>query len=96
MCIRDRLGVLRVVHWGLLLLASYLLIPLLLGFFPPTQVVAEGLRGQIRGVLERLLDGVVAAIPNLLAIVMILLITRLSRVNPLGRLASIKLAGEWI
>jgi len=70
------LGVLRVVHWGLLLLASYLLIPLLLGFFPPTQVVAEGLRGQIRGVLERLLDGVVAAIPNLLAIVMILLITR--------------------
>jgi small-conductance mechanosensitive channel len=71
------LGALRVVHWGLLLLASYLLIPLLLGFFPPTQVVAEGLRGQIRGVLERLLDGVVAAIPNLLAIVMILLITRL-------------------
>jgi len=71
------LRVLRVVHWGLLLLASYLLIPLLLGFFPPTQVVAEGLRGHIRGVLERLLDGVVAAIPNLLAIVVILLITRL-------------------
>ena len=71
------LGVLRVLHWGLLLLASYLLIPLLLGFFPPTQVVAEGLRSHIRRVLERLLDGVVAAIPNLLAIVMILLITRL-------------------
>lgn len=71
------LRVLRLVHWGLLLLASYLLIPLLLGFFPPTQVVAEGLRGHIRGVLERLLDGVVAAIPNLLAIVVILMITRL-------------------
>jgi small-conductance mechanosensitive channel len=71
------LGVLRVLHWGFLLLASYLLIPLLLGFFPPTQVVAEGLRSHIRRVLERLLDGVVAAIPNLLAIVMILLITRL-------------------
>ena len=68
---------LRVVHWGLLLLASYLLIPSLLGFFPPTQMVAEGLRGHIRGVLERLLDGVVAAIPNLLAILLILLITRL-------------------
>jgi len=71
------LRLLRLTHWGLLLLASYLLIPLLLGFFPPTQVVAEGLRAHIRGVLERLLDGVVAAIPNLLAIVVILLITRL-------------------
>ncbi len=71
------LRLLRVLHWGLLLLASYLLIPSLLGFFPPTQMVAEGLRGHIRGVLERLLDGVVAAIPNLLAIVMILLLTRL-------------------
>ena len=71
------LRLLKVVHWGLLLLASYLLIPSLLGFFPPTQMVAEGLRGHIRGVLERLLDGVVAAIPNLLAILLILLITRL-------------------
>jgi small-conductance mechanosensitive channel len=71
------LRVLRVVHWGLLLLASYLLIPSLLGFFPPTQMVAEGLRGHIRGVLEHLLDGVVAAIPSLLAIVVILLLTRL-------------------
>ena len=71
------LRLLRLLHWGLLLLASYLLIPLLLGFFPPTQVVAEGLRGHIRGVFERLLDGMVAAIPNLLAIVVILLITRL-------------------
>jgi len=71
------LRLLRLLHWGLLLLASYLLIPLLLGFFPPTQVVAEGLRGHIRGVLERLLAGMVAAIPNLLSIVVILLITRL-------------------
>jgi hypothetical protein len=31
---------LRVVHWGVLLLASYLMIPLLLGFFPPTQGIA--------------------------------------------------------
>jgi small-conductance mechanosensitive channel len=71
------LWLLRLVHWSLLLLASYLLIPLLLGFFPPTQVVAEGLRGQIRLLLERLLEGVVGSIPNLLAIAVILLLTRL-------------------
>jgi hypothetical protein len=40
--------VVRVLHWGGLLLASYLMIPLLLGFFPPTQGIAEGLRGPIR------------------------------------------------
>ena len=44
------LRLLHLLHWSLLLLASYLLIPLLLGLFPPTQVVAEGLRGHIRGV----------------------------------------------
>ena len=71
------LWLLRLVHGGLLLLASYLLIPLLLGFFPPTQVVAEGLRGQIRRLLERLLEGLVGSIPNLLAIAVILLLTRL-------------------
>ncbi|MEI6616825.1 MAG: mechanosensitive ion channel domain-containing protein [Cyanobium sp. ELA507] len=71
------LRLLRLAHWGLLLLASYLLIPLLLGFFPPTQVIAEGLRGHIRGVLERLLSGAVGAIPNLLAIALILVFTRM-------------------
>jgi len=71
------LWLLRLGHGALLLLASYLLIPLLLSFFPPTQVVAEGLRGQIRGLLERLLAGVVGSIPNLLTILLILLLTRL-------------------
>jgi small-conductance mechanosensitive channel len=69
---------LRVLHWGVLLLASYLMIPLLLGFFPPTQGIAEGLRGHIRLVLDGVLDGVVAAIPNLLAIALILLFTRMA------------------
>jgi hypothetical protein len=71
--------VLRVLHWGVLLLASYLMIPLLLGFFPPTQGIAEGLRGHIRLVLDGVLEGVVAAIPNLLAIALILLFTRMGR-----------------
>lgn len=70
------LRLLRLLHWALLLLASYLLIPLLLGLFPPTQVIAEGLRGHLRGVLAGLVDGAVAAIPNLLAIGLILLLTR--------------------
>jgi small-conductance mechanosensitive channel len=70
--------VLRVLHWGVLLLASYLMIPLLLGFFPPTQGIAEGLRGHIRLVLDGVLEGVVAAIPNLLAIALILLFTRMA------------------
>ena len=70
--------VVRVLHWGVLLLASYLMIPLLLGFFPPTQGIAEGLRGHIRLVLDGVLEGVVEAIPNLLAIGLILLFTRMA------------------
>jgi small-conductance mechanosensitive channel len=70
------LRLLRLLHLSLLLLASYLLIPLLLGQFPPTQMIAEGLRGHLRGVLIRLFDGAVAAIPNLLTIALILLLTR--------------------
>ncbi|MCS5698980.1 mechanosensitive ion channel family protein [Cyanobium sp. FGCU-52] len=69
---------LRLLHVGLLLLAGWLLIPLLLSLFPPTQVIAEGLRGHILRVMGRLLDAAVAAIPNLLAIALILLLTRLA------------------
>ena len=43
----------RVLHWGLLLLISYLLIPLLLSLFPPTQSFAEGLRQQILQVITK-------------------------------------------
>jgi small-conductance mechanosensitive channel len=65
----------RAVNAALLLLISYLLIPLQLGFFPPTQVVAEGLRGQIARVVGGLMDATVNAIPNLLIIALILAIT---------------------
>jgi hypothetical protein len=53
-------------------LISYLLIPLLLGLFPPTQAIAAGLRGQLRGLVAAFLSAVVQAIPNLLSIVVIL------------------------
>jgi small-conductance mechanosensitive channel len=62
-------------HWLLLLMVSYLLVPLLLGLFPPTQVVAEGLRGQLLRLMEGLLAAVVASIPNLISIALILAIT---------------------
>jgi small-conductance mechanosensitive channel len=65
----------QVVHWSVLALISYLLIPLLLGLFPPTQGIAQGLRGQIKDLVVGVLDGVVKAIPNLLSIAVILAIT---------------------
>ena len=65
------------LNWTLLLLISYLLIPLLLGFFPPTQVLAAGLRGQILAVVRGLGSAVFEAIPSLLAIAVILAFTAL-------------------
>jgi small-conductance mechanosensitive channel len=68
---------LTLLNWSLLLLISYLLIPLLLGFFPPTQMLAAGLRGQILVVVRRLGGALLGAIPSLLAIVVILSVTAL-------------------
>jgi small-conductance mechanosensitive channel len=65
----------QVVHWSLIALISYLLIPLLLGLFPPTRGISEGLRGQIGDLVVGFLNGVVKAIPNLLSILVILGIT---------------------
>lgn len=74
--VRDVMQRLRqLIHWSLILLISYLLIPLLLGLFPPTQGIAEGLRGQIKDQVLTFLGGVVQAIPNLLSIAVILAIT---------------------
>lgn len=69
--------VLNLLHGFLLLLVSYLLIPLLLGFFPPTQVLAAGLRGQILDVVARLGSALLAQVPSLLAIAVILVATAL-------------------
>jgi hypothetical protein len=66
---------LQVVHWSLVALISYLMIPLLLSLFPPTQGIAKGLRGQVGDLLIDFLNGVVKAIPNLLSIAIILAIT---------------------
>jgi small-conductance mechanosensitive channel len=63
------------LHWALLLLGSYLLIPLLLGRFPPTQVLAAGLRGQTLSVLSLAGRQVLEAIPGLLTIAVIMAAT---------------------
>jgi small-conductance mechanosensitive channel len=68
---------LNLLHWALLLLVSYLLIPLLLGFFPPTQELAAGLRGQILTAVTGLGTLLLAQVPSLLAIGLILVVTAL-------------------
>ncbi|MGC5198442.1 hypothetical protein, partial [Aphanothece microscopica] len=64
-----------ILYWLLILVLSYLLIPLLLSLFPPTQGIAEGLRAQLRSVFLGAMRGVVGAIPNILSIAIILGIT---------------------
>ncbi len=71
-------GLRQVLHWCLLLLISYLLIPLLLGLFPPTQLIAAGLRQHLKGLVLSFFGGVVQAIPNGLSIVVITMITVLA------------------
>ena len=65
----------QVVHWSLLALVTYLLVPLLLAFFPPTMAMSKGLRGQILQFIGGVLDGVVEAIPGLVSVGLILGIT---------------------
>jgi small-conductance mechanosensitive channel len=69
--------------WLVLALLTYLLLPLLLGFFPPTMLVAAGLRGQMAAAALQLGTTVVGLIPNLLALALITALTvivlRLSR-----------------
>jgi hypothetical protein len=68
---------LTLLHWGVLLLVSYLLIPLLLGFFPPTQGLAAGLSGQLQQLLRALGTLLVKGIPSLLTTALILILTAL-------------------
>lgn len=74
---RLLLILLNLLHWALLLLVSYLLIPLLLSFFPPTQVLAAGLRGHILASINRLASALLALVPSLSTIAVILAITAL-------------------
>lgn len=66
---------LNLLHWALLLLVSYLLIPLLLSLFPPTQVLAAGLRGHLLASVSRVASGLLALVPSLSMIGLILAIT---------------------
>jgi len=61
--------------WLVLALLTYLLLPLLLGFFPPTMLLAAGLRGQMAAVALQLGTGLVGLIPNVLALALITALT---------------------
>ncbi|MCP9848865.1 mechanosensitive ion channel [Cyanobium sp. Morenito 9A2] len=62
----------RVVHGAVLLLVSYLSIPLFLGLFPPTLALSETLSGQIRGLVVGGFQALVKAIPDLISVAVIL------------------------
>ncbi|MFQ6537894.1 MULTISPECIES: hypothetical protein [Aphanothece] len=62
---------LSIVHWGLLITVSWLLIPLLLSFFPPTQAMADGLSDQILSLALRLIRACLRLVPSLLWIAVI-------------------------
>ncbi|WP_254957066.1 MULTISPECIES: mechanosensitive ion channel family protein [unclassified Cyanobium] len=62
----------RIVHGAVLLLVSYLSIPLFLGLFPPTQGLSETLRGQITGLVVGGAQAFSRAIPDLISVAVIL------------------------
>lgn len=62
----------RIVHGSVLLLVSYLSIPLFLGLFPPTQGLSETLRGQITGLVVGGAQAFSRAIPDLISVAVIL------------------------
>ena len=66
------------VHWGSLALISYLMVPLLLSFFPPTMAIAAGLRSQMLSAIAQAWSGTVSGIPNLLALLLIAAATTLA------------------
>ena len=60
-----------VLHWAALAAISYLMLPLLLSFFPPTMGLAADLREQMLMAVNQLWDGVLNVVPNLIALVVI-------------------------
>ena len=70
------------LHWAALAAISYLLLPLLLSFFPPTMGLAAELREQMLMAVEQLWNGVLNVVPNLIALVLIgAAITALLKLN---------------
>lgn len=91
------------VNLAVIAVVSYVLIPLLLALFPPTRWVAVGLREDLLERVGLIASGLVGAIPDLLAVVLILILAvvliRLSnawfRQVRLGRLRIPGFYAEW-
>lgn len=70
--IHSGLQILRgALHWGSLAVISYLLVPLLLSFFPPTMAIAAGLRSQMLSAVDQAWGSVLNVTPNLLALLLL-------------------------
>jgi len=70
------------LHWAALAAISYLMVPLLLSFFPPTMGLAADLREQMLLASEQLWNGVLNVVPNLIALVVLgAVITALLKLN---------------
>jgi small-conductance mechanosensitive channel len=65
----------RLLHWFVVVLLTYALIPLVLGFLPPTRGIASGLRRQILVLVSNFAQGIVQAIPDLILVGVIAWIT---------------------
>ncbi len=66
------------LHWAALIAISYLMLPLLLSFFPPTMGLAADLREQMLIAVEQLWNGALNVVPNLIALVVIGAVTTAS------------------
>lgn len=62
------------INLALLASVSYVLIPLLLAFFPPTRWVALGLHQHLRNQIGLISSSLVASIPNVLAVLLLLIL----------------------
>jgi small-conductance mechanosensitive channel len=65
----------KVLHWSFLILITYILVPVLLSLFPPTQSIARELIQQLLDLLRGIGRGLAKSIPDIASLSAILLVT---------------------
>jgi len=66
----------KMIHWFLVLLSIYISLLLLFGVFPETKNIADTLLQYILNPVKKVVHGFISFIPNLFAIIVIVIITR--------------------
>lgn len=66
----------KMIHWFLVLLSIYIALLLLFGVFPETKNIADTLLQYILNPVKKVVRGFIGFIPNLFAIIVIVIITR--------------------